>query len=227
MIPSEGLGRGSLLVVRKEWQVGVRGRIWLLLGVLVGVGIAIGRVPYFAGTARSFADDVQRVVGTGAAKLISSVARHGASKRVVLGVSAVLAMLLPGITALLLVVAARGTLRLRALIGALIAALGVASFAYQPGGKALGVTALALLAAAAAVALSGPLLIVPLGALAGLIGGEFLPRLVRTPNALPRAPILELHQALFGSSGSPLWLHVVVLALAMAPFAFAARLVVK
>ena len=198
-----------------------------MLGVLVGVGIAVGRVPYFAGTARSFADDALRIVGSGAAKLITNVARHGASKRLVLGVSAVLATLLPGITALLLVVAARGTLRLRTLIGALIAALGVASFAYQPVGKALGVTVLALVVAGATVVLSGPLLIVPLGALAGLIGGEFLPRLVKTPTALPRAPILELHQALFGSPGSPLWLHVVVLALAMAPFAFAARLVVK
>lgn len=201
--------------------------MWLVAGAVVGVGIAIGDVAYLAGAARSLADDAQRLVGTGGSQLVASVASHGAPKRVVLGFAAVIGVLLPGVTALLLVIAARGTLRVRAVIAVLIAALGIASFAYQPHGVAFGAVGLALAVAAVAVALTGPLVTAPLCALAGLIGGEYLPRLVSTHPAVAGAAISDLHQALTGVAGTPLWVRLVLLMVAVVPFAVAARLIVK
>lgn len=199
----------------------------MILGVLAGVGIAIGEVSYLAGAARSLADDAQRVVGTGGSHLITSAASRGAPRRVVLGATALVAVLVPGITAFLLVLAARGTLRVRAVVAVLLAAVGAAAFAYQAGGNALGVMALALIVGAVAVALTGPLVIAPLCALAALIGAEFLPRLLSSGSSLPNAPVAELHRALLSSGGSPLWLRVVVLIVAVVPFAFATRLVLR
>jgi hypothetical protein len=123
--------------------------------------------------------------------------------------------------------AARATLYLRVVIGLLVAALGVAAFFYLPHGAAAGVAALAFVAAGVAVAATGPLVAAPLAALAALIATAFLPRLLASHSTLPNAPVAALHQALFASAGSPLWLRIVVLALAALPFAFAARLVVR
>ena len=201
--------------------------MWLVVGALVGVGIAVGDVPYLAGAARSLADDAQRLVGTGGSQIVTSVARHGAPKRLVLGVTAVLSVLLPGVTALLLVIAARGTLRVRALIAVLVAALGVASFAYQPHGVAFGAVGLALAVAAVAVALTGPLVTAPLCVLAGLIGGEYLPRMLSTHPAVAGAAISNLHLALTGVAGTPLWVRVILLLVAVVPLAVATRLILK
>jgi len=204
----------------------MRGRIWLVIGTLVGIAIAVAHVPYIAGAARSLANDAQRVVGTGGTKLISAVGRHGAPRRALVGLTALVAVLIPGVTAVLLVVAARGARRLRSVIAALLVALGIAAFAYEPGGHAVGVVVLAL-AVAAAVALTGPLVLAPLCALAGLIGGEFLPRILASGSHLPNAPVSELHFALFGTAGASEWLRVIVLVVAAVPFALGARLVIK
>jgi len=205
----------------------MRGRIWLLVGALVGIGIAAGHIAYLTGAARSLADDAQRVVGTGGAKLISAVGHRGAPRRVLLGMTALVAVLVPGITSLLLVVAARGARRLRSVIAVLLVALGTAAFAYQTGGHALGVVVLAGAIGVAALALTGPLVVAPLCALAGLIGGEFLPRILAAKSTLPNAPVSELHIALFGTAGASLWLRVLVLVIAAAPFALGTRLVLK
>jgi chorismate-pyruvate lyase len=44
---------------------------------------------------------------------------------------------------------------------------------------------------------------------------------------VPNLPVNALHEVLFATPGSPMWLRVVVLVLAALPFAFAARLVVR
>ena len=199
----------------------------MVIGTLVGIAIAVAHVPYIAGAARSLANDAQRVVGTGGTKLISAVGRHGAPRRALVGLTALVAVLIPGVTAVLLVVAARGARRLRSVIAALLVALGIAAFAYEPGGHAVGVVVLALAVAAAAVALTGPLVLAPLCALAGLIGGEFLPRILASGSHLPNAPVSELHFALFGTAGASEWLRVIVLVVAAVPFALGARLVIK
>ena len=126
----------------------MKGRIWLILGVVAGVAIGIGKLAYFEGAATSLCDTALRVVDTGGLTLIHDAAKHGAPQRVVEGLVSILAILVPGVTALLLIVAARATLRLREVIGVLLAALGIASFFYLPGGTAVGVALLALLAAA-------------------------------------------------------------------------------
>lgn len=203
----------------------MKGRWWLVVGAVVGIAVGIGNFPYLAGAASSFSDTVQHVVGTGALTLIHSATRAGAPRRAIEGLQVVLAVLVPGATALLLVVAARSSLRVRQVISILLVVLGAVAFVYLPYGPALGVALLALAIAGLAVAATGPLVAAPLVAVAALIGTEFLPRIISDPRTLPNAPVSTLHQALFGTAGSPLWLEVVVLAVAALPFAVAARLV--
>ena len=205
----------------------MKGRSWSVLGAVIGVAMAAGHISYLAGAARSLADDAQRIVGTAGARVITAAGHHGAPARAVLGVTAVLAVLVPGITALLLVVAARGARVIRTILAVLLAAVGVASFAYQSAGHSLGVMFLALAVAGAALALTGPLVILPLCALAGLIGGEFLPRLLAAHSTLPNAPVSELHRAIYRTAGMPLALRVGVLVVAALPFAAATRQVLK
>jgi hypothetical protein len=205
----------------------MKGRIWLIIGVVAGVAIGVGRLAYFEGAATSLCGTALRVLDTGGLTLIHAAADHGAPRRVVEGLAAVLAILVPGITALLLIVAARATLRLRQIIAVLLAALGIAAFFYLPGGSAVGVAVLALLAAGLVVAVTGPFVVTPLAALASLIATVYLPRLVRGDRSLPTAPISDLHRALFATSGSPFWLRLIVLVLAAAPFALAARLALR
>ncbi len=205
----------------------MKGRIWLLLGLAVGIAVGVGKLAYFSGAATSLSDTALRVVGTAGLTLVHAAARHGAPRRVVEGITAVLSVLVPGVTALLLVYTARATLRLRVVAGLLLASLGLAAFFYLPHGIAAGAAVLALLAAGLAVAATGPFVAAPLVALAALIGTAFLPRLFGSPNALPNLPIPSLHRALFVTGGSPLWLRIAVLALGALPFAFAARRVVR
>lgn len=204
----------------------MRGRIWLVLGAVIGVAIAGGHVPYLAGAARSLADTAERLVGTGADRLINAAASAGAPKRAVLGAAGVVAAVLPGVTALLLVVAARGSLRLRAIVSLLVVALGAASFAYQPHGRATGVLVLALAVASLAVVVTGPLVAAPLAGLAGLIGGEYLPGLVTSGRTVTQRSVSDLHQAFYGHPGTPSWLQILVLVVAAIPFLLAARLIV-
>jgi hypothetical protein len=187
----------------------------------------MGKLPYFAGAATSLSETALRVVGTGGLTIVHDAARHGASRRVVDGVTAVLSVIVPGVTALLLVYAARTTLHLRTVIAVLVAALGVAAFIYLPHGTALGVAALAFAAAGIAVVATGPLVAAPLAALAALIATAFLPKLLASHSTLPNVPVSALHEALFASAGSPAWLQVAVLVIAAVPFALAARLIVR
>jgi hypothetical protein len=205
----------------------MKGRIWLLVGIAVGIAIGLGKLPYFEGAATALCGTALRVVDTGGLTLIHAAAKDGASRRVVEGLAAVLAILVPGVTALLLIVAARATLRLRQVIGVLLAALGVAAFFYLPGGTALGVAVLALLAAGLVISVTGPIVVTPLAALAALIATVFLPRLARSDESLPTAPISDLHRAIFTTPGTPLWLRLVVVVVAVLPFAVAARLALR
>jgi hypothetical protein len=204
----------------------MRGKIWLVVGVAAGAAIAVGKLPYFAGAATSLSDTALRVVGSAGHSLTRSIGKHGASKRALAGITAVVSVLVPGVTAMLLVYAARATLHLRTLIAFLLAALGVAAFFYLPHGAALGVAALALIAAGIAVAATGPLVAAPLAGLAGLIGASFLPRIIASDSTLPNVPVAALNAAFFAGVGSPYWLRYVVLAIAAVPFALAARLIV-
>ncbi len=202
------------------------GRLWVLVGILVGVAIGLARFPYLAGAATSLADTAQHVVGTVGQTLVHGAADAGAPRRVVLGFTALVAVLVPGTTALLLVAAARGTATARRVIGVLLAALGIGAFFYLPAGPALGVVLLAVAAGAAAVAATGPLVVAPLAALAALIATGSLPKLVHG-TVPPGDPVGTMHVALFAAPGDPLWLQVVLLVIAAVPFAVAARLALR
>jgi hypothetical protein len=217
--------RGARRSHRLSGPVRLRGRVWLIVGVLAGVAIAIGHLDYLAGATRTLADTAERLVGSGASWLIDRLAATGASQRVVLGLTAAMAVLIPGLTAFLLIAAARGSLRLRAVIGLLVLALGAASYLYHPGGQATGVLVLVLAVASIAVAFTGPLVVAPLAALAGLIAGEFLPGLLQSSRVVTQRSVSSLHQAIFGHPGTPTALQLAVLLLALIPFAAAARLV--
>jgi len=207
--------------------VPMKGRVWLLAGIAVGVAVGVGKLAYFAGAATSLSDTAQRIVGSGGHTLVRSAVGHGASLRTLNAVTAVVAVLVPGVTALLLIYAARATLHLRAVVALVMAGLGVAAFFYLPHGVAAGAAVLAFVAAGMAVAATGPLVAAPLAALAALIATEFLPRILATHSTLPNVPVAALNQAIFAGAGSPVWLRVVVLVLAALPFGLAARLVVR
>lgn len=201
----------------------MRGKLWLLVGIAVGIVIGFGHLGYFAGAAGSLSDTAERLVGSAGHRIITAAASHGAPRRVVLGVAAVLALLVPGVTALLLMIVARGSVRLKGLVALILVGVGIAGFFYLSGGTAVGVAALAFVAAAVAMVATGPLLAAPLAALAAVIGAAFLPRLLDSHSTLANAPVAHLHQALFATAGSPLWLRVVVLVAAAVPFGGALR----
>lgn len=205
----------------------IKGRMWLLLGVAAGIAVGIGKLAYLYGAATSLSDTAQRIVGTGGLTLVHSAASHGVPLRVVNGITAVLSVVVPGITALLLVLGARGTLRMRQLVGLLVAALGVAAFFYLPHGAAAGVAVMALVVAGVAVVATGPLVAAPLAGLAALIATVFLPRILASNSTVANFPVAALHQALFADVGSPMWLRIAVLALAALPFAYAARMILR
>ncbi len=50
--------------------VRLKGQVWLIVGVVAGVAIAVGHLDYLAGAARTLADTAERLVGSGAARLI-------------------------------------------------------------------------------------------------------------------------------------------------------------
>lgn len=203
----------------------MRGRVWLIAGVIAGIAVAAGRLPYLAGAGRSLAATAERLVLSGANRIVSAAAGHGAPKRVVLGIGGVLAVVVPGITALLLILAAKVSLRVRTIIAVLIVAVGAASYVYQPHGQASGVLVLALAVAGLAVALTGPVVAFPLSLLAGLIGAAFLPTLFAKHFAATQNGVDALHVAIYNRHGQPLALQVVLLIVALLPFAWAAKLV--
>ncbi|MDA8044323.1 MAG: hypothetical protein M0Z30_03655 [Actinomycetota bacterium] len=203
----------------------MRGRIWLIAGVIAGIAVAAGHLPYLAGAGRSLAATAERLVLSLADRIIAGAAHHGAPQRVVLGFAGVLAVLVPGVTAFLMILAAKASLRIRTLIAIAIVAVGAASYVYQPHGAASGVLVLALVLAGLAVALTGPLVAFPLALGAGLIGASFLPTLFANHFAATQKGVSALHQAIYGRPGQPLALQVVLLIVALLPFAWAARLV--
>jgi hypothetical protein len=146
---------------------------------------------------------------------------------VVFGLEGLVGVLVPGLTALLLIVAARGSLRVRNLVAMIIALLGLASFFYQPHGHAAGVLVLALVVAGLAVALTGPLVAAPLAGVAGLIAAEYLPGLLSSHRHVSQLSVQAMHIALFAKPGTPTWLQLALLVVAAVPFALAARLVVR
>ena len=85
-----------------------------------------------------------------------SAVGHGRRCATLNAVTAVVAVLVPGVTALLLMYAARATLHLRAVVALVMAGLGVAAFFYLPHGVAAGAAVLAFVAAGMAVAATGP-----------------------------------------------------------------------
>ncbi|MCK4177035.1 hypothetical protein [Aciditerrimonas ferrireducens] len=197
-------------------------RIWLIVGGLLGVAVGLGKVPYLAGAAFTLAQTSLRIVHTGGLTLVHDAARHGASRRVVLGLSALVGVLVPGVAAWGLVAAARAVRWLRVLLALLVALVGVVSAVYLPAGAAAGTVVLALAVAGMVVAASGPLLMAPLAGIAGLLAAVYLPGFL-DPRKLAAAPVEDLHLALLGRPGQPLWLEAVVLAVAALPFLLAAR----
>lgn len=203
------------------------GRKWLVLGAALGVAVAVGDIPFLADAGRFLADTALRVVNSGGDRLVRAVAASGASRRSVLGLTAVVATLVPGVTALAAVVAARGTMRARAIVAVVLAILGVVSFFYEPTGTASKEVVLALVLAGLAVVASGPLVVAPLAGLAGLLGATYLPALWRQREVAGTQAVEAMHQALFARPGDPTALRVAMLVVAALPFAQALRLVLR
>src|SRR5579875_2449152 len=112
----------------------MRARFWLILGVALGIALGVGKLPYFRGAAGSLTSTALRLVATGGLTLVHDVAKLGAPRRLVQGLSAGLGVLLPGMTALLLVMAGRATLGVRRLTTALLAGFAIGAFFYLPAG---------------------------------------------------------------------------------------------
>ena len=197
----------------------------MIVGVIAGIAVAAGRLPYLAGAGRSLAGTAEHLVLSGANRMVRAVADHGAPRRVVLGIGAVIALLVPGVAALLLILAAQVSLRIRSLIAILIVAVGASSYVYQPGGEATGVLVLALAVAGLAVALTGVIVAFPLALVAGLIGASFLPTLFAKHFAATQGAVNALHLAIYNRPGHPFGLQLVLLIVALLPMAWAAKLV--
>jgi len=166
-------------------------------------------------------------VSSAANRLVADVAKTGASKRVVVGLGGLVAVLAPGLAALALIAAARATMAVRGFIALGVTLLGVASYFYHPGGQATGVLVLALVIAGLVLVVSGPLVVAPLALGAGLIGAEFLPTVISGHVAATSVAVNDLHQAIFATPGTPLALEVGVLVVAILPFAVAVRLMAR
>ncbi len=166
-------------------------------------------------------------MSSAAGRLVADVATTGASKRVVVGLGGLVAVLTPGLAALALIAAARATMVVRGLIALGVTLLGIASYFYHPGGNATGVLVLALLLAGLVLVVSGPLVVAPLALGAGLIGAEFLPTVISGHLAATATAVNDLHQAIFASPGTPLALEVLVLVVAIVPFGVAVRLMAR
>lgn len=167
------------------------------------------------------------VVSSASNRLVADVAKTGASKRVVVGLGGLVAVLAPGLAALALIAAARATMVIRSLIALGVTLLGVASFFYHPGGKATGVLLLALVIAGLVLVVSGPLVLAPLALGAGLIGAEFLPTVISGQLAATSTAVNDLHLAIFATPGTPLALEIAVLVAAILPFGVALRLMAR
>lgn len=202
----------------------MRAKVWLVFGIVIGVAVGIGRIDYFAGAAGSLSDTALRLVASAGHRIVVAAASHGAPQRAVDGITAALAVLVPGTAALLLIVAARGSVRLKGPVALLLVGLGIAAFFYLPHGDAIGVAVLAFVAAVVVVVATGPLLAAPLAALAAVIGTAYLPRLLANHSTVPDAPVSALHRAIFATPGTPLWLRIAVLVVAVLPFGAALRL---
>jgi hypothetical protein len=206
----------------------MKGRPWLFAGLAVGIAVGAGRLPYLMGAASSLSDTSQRLVRSGGLDLVHWTAKQGAPQRAVVGASAFVGILIPGVTALLLVLAARLTLRLRAIVALLVAVLGLAAYHYLGLGVATGTLVLALaLAGLVVAAATGPLVVVPLVALAALIGTEYLPRLVAGTRSVPHSSVVAMHEAMFSHPGAPVWLAVIAVVVAAVPFVWAVRLLLR
>lgn len=199
----------------------------MFVGAIVGVAVALGRVPYLAGAGRSLAAAAEHVVLSAMQWLEKGAANRGAPQRVVLGVGGLLTVLVPGVTALLFVLAARATLRLRAVVAVVITAVGAASYVYEPHGNATGVLFLALALAGAAVTLSGPFVVAPLCLGAGLIAASFVPTLFDHRPEATRSAVEALHEAIWGAPGDPVGLQVALLVVALVPMAYAVKLLAR
>ena len=152
----------------------MKGRIWLIVGVVVGVAIGIGKLPYFDGAATSLCDTAlasRRHRGLDAHPRRCQPRRATPSHRRARGGTCDSR---PGCDGTSTHRRRGATLRLREVIAVLLAALGIASFFYLPGGTAVGVALFALLAAGLVVAVTGPIVVAPLAALASLIATVFL-----------------------------------------------------
>jgi hypothetical protein len=80
--------------------------------------------------------------------------------------------------------------------------------------------------AASGGAAPGPLVAAPLAALAGLIGAAYLPRLIAHAR-IERGAIEAMHQAIYGRPGDPLVVRIILVVVAVVPFALALRYVVR
>lgn len=211
----------------------MKGKFWLLVGVAIGVAVWVLKVPYLAGAGQSFATTLEKVVasiahwlGSSGTSVSTKSGNYNASPRIVDGFSGLGSALLPGITAVVLIFAAKSIRRVRWVVAILLAALGVASFSYFSHGSAMGVLVLSLVVAFLSVTMAGPLVVTPLAALAALIACEYLPHLFSS-KALTDGPVGLIHQAFWSSPGQPSWLQLVVFVVACAPFVLAGRLVLR
>ncbi len=205
----------------------MKGRVWIIGGAVVGLVVALTHLQFVYGATVSLTNAAQSIVGSVANKIVSASAQNGAPKRVVQAISVLVALAIPGFTALFLIFVAKSAARVRVLLGAVLAVFGVLAYAYEPKGIASGALVLGLGVAAVAIGATGPFLVAPLSAMAGLIAGSFLPNVLSSSGALPNAPVETFNQAVFGSTGAPIVLRVALMIVCCTPFAYAAKMALK
>lgn len=192
-----------------------RSRAAILVGVVVGLGLSVGRFPLFAGIANSLVETATRLEANLASVVIGEVSKH--SSKWALVAALVLPVMAPGLVAFALTGAANlGSVLRRASSGILLF-LGVAAFFVLPVRDAIGVAVFCFVLAGVTAFAGDAFITFPLAMTATLMAGTWLPQLVTSRDSFGADRADEVARLLFNSTDTTLarW---VLFTVAVAPF---------
>lgn len=152
-----------------------QGSMWVLAGVVIGLGLSLGRFPFLAGAAKGLAETATATEARIADWLMDTLFSTPGNTSLV--VAAVLGLMAPGLTAFGLAAAASGGERVRQSAGTVLLGVGLLAFWHLPGSQAIGVVVLCAVIAGLAYTATPIILVVPCAAVATMLAATWLPRL--------------------------------------------------
>lgn len=185
-------------------------------GAVIGVALAFGRLPFLAGAATGLARTASEVtvhVTNWVTGLVSDQpSRWTETTALVVG------LVSPGLTALLLALAARAGIGLRRGIGGLIVVIGLLSFAVLPRAEAAGVFTVCVALGAAAIVGLDVLVVVPCAAVAAMLAVLWSRDVLASHTATNIGEVTQMHALWFPDQPGLFLSKVVVIAIVFLPF---------